>query len=114
MSVFFETSDPSGLLAAFKKAIRDGHIDTWGVDSDGDFTHTPDQWNKKAWLRPQVFSSGLMMRFIGREKVPATREDFAVFQGRFIESMTVHCYHLFRMARASASPTNDDITKQVA
>ncbi|PNE12407.1 MAG: hypothetical protein CR217_03280 [Beijerinckiaceae bacterium] len=54
MAIHFKTETPKKLLAAYKKAIDDGHISTWSYDSDGDFTHTADQWNKKAWLRPKV------------------------------------------------------------
>jgi hypothetical protein len=47
----FLTDNPSGLLAAFKKAIDKGHVATWAYDHDGDFTHTATQWKNSAWLR---------------------------------------------------------------
>jgi hypothetical protein len=43
MAINFETTTPKKLLAAFKKAIDDGHVKTWRYDADGDFIHTPDQ-----------------------------------------------------------------------
>jgi hypothetical protein len=48
MAVRVSTTHPSSLLAAIKKAIDARHVDTWSYDSDGDFTHTPLQWAKKA------------------------------------------------------------------
>jgi hypothetical protein len=107
MSISFDTTNPTGLLAAFKKAIKDGHVVTWSCDSDGDFTHTPPQWNKKAYLRPVVLNGSLMMKFIGH-KSTVTWEVYAVYHGRFIESMIVHCNQLFTTGAATAKPSSDD------
>lgn len=66
MSIKFETSNSTALLAAFKKAIDDGKVVTWSYDGDGDFTHTPPQWNKKA-----LFASVCLPRWTGNE-IPRT------------------------------------------
>ena len=44
MAVRAFTDEPEELLSALKKAIAEGVIDTWRVDSDGDLTHTSTQW----------------------------------------------------------------------
>lgn len=106
MSIDFETNNPSALLAAFKKAIDDKHVETWSYDKDGDFTHTPPQWKSKAWLRPVISQGRLMMKFLGTKGT--TWEIYGVYHGRFIESMIVHCNSLFTKGAASAKPTSND------
>lgn len=108
MSINLDTSDPSKLLTEFKAAIAAKKIVTWSVDSDGDFIHTPEQWKNLGWLRPHIRQGSLVMTFIGRQTPPSTREVFAVYQGRFIESMIVHCSKLFNKATATADPTAED------
>jgi hypothetical protein len=107
MSVTFSTANPTALLAAFKKGIDDRHVVTWSYDKDGDFTHNPPQWNKKAYLRPVISQGQLTMKFLGR-KQDVTWEVFAVYQGRFIESMIVHCNALFATGTATSNPTTLD------
>jgi hypothetical protein len=104
--ITFDTTNPTALLAAFKKGIDDGHVVTWSYDKDGDFTHTPQQWKGLAWLRPVVLRGQLGMKFIGPKGV--TWEVFGVYQGRIIESMIVHCHDLFTTGTATAIPTASD------
>jgi hypothetical protein len=115
MAINFETSDATKLLAAFKKAIDDGHVVTWSYDKDGDFTHTPDQWRNQAWMRPVVYQGRLTMNFMGRSDQKTSRAVYGVYHGRFIESMLTHCDKLFSSGVATAMPTNSDrITTQAA
>lgn len=115
MAINFETAEPAKLLAAFKKAIDDKHVVTWSYDKDGDFTHTPDQWNRRAWLRPVMYQGRLTMNFLGRQNEKTSRAVYGVYHGRFIESMLTHCDKLFKSGAATAMPTNSDyITSQVA
>ena len=65
------------------------------MDADGDFTHTPDQWSKKAWLRPLVRAERLVLRFVKTQNAVATREGLGVYQGRIIETFVIHCSELF-------------------
>ncbi len=37
MAIYILTSNPTALLKAFKKAIDESTILTWGYDKDGDF-----------------------------------------------------------------------------
>src|SRR5208283_5941389 len=114
MSVNFETADPSKLLAAFKKAIDDKKVVTWSYDSDGDFTHTPEQWKNRAWLRPRISSGKLSFSFLGKQREVTTWEVYSVYHGRFTESMMAHCHDLFDRASVRSKPTADDsITTKV-
>ncbi|WOH64129.1 hypothetical protein [Bradyrhizobium sp. BWA-3-5] len=108
MAINFETTDPSRLLEAFKKAIRDGNVVTWAVDKDGDFYHTPDQWTRRGWLRPTAYTGRLTLNFIPSTAFKTRWADLGVIQGRFIESMIMHCNQLFDTASATARPTNSD------
>jgi hypothetical protein len=115
MSINFETTTPQKLLDEFKKAIDDKKVDTWSYDKDGDFTHTPPQWLKKAWLRPVIVKgSRLTMNFLGNKTETTSKEVYAVYHGRFIESMLAHYDQLFSQAYATALATNNDIITKVA
>lgn len=110
MAVRFKTKAPLKLLAAYKKAIDDGHVSTWSYDSDGDFTHTPDQWIRKAWLRPAITDGQELAFYILTPKeTKLSSLVYAVYHGRFIESILNHCDSLFTHGSASAMPEGDDI-----
>jgi hypothetical protein len=110
MALRFITNTPNKLLSTFKKAIDDGHVDTWSYDKDGDFTHTPPQWNKLAWLRPSVVDGEkLIFKIIRPQNSTVSTEVYAVYHGRFIESMLAHCNQLFTDARATATADSGDL-----
>jgi hypothetical protein len=108
MAVHFNTTDPAGLLATFKKAINDRKVVTWSYDQAGHFTHTPEQWKAQAWLKPVIHQGRLTLNFVGRNDRMTTSEVYAVYHGRFIESMLAHCDKLFKTAEATALPTVGD------
>jgi hypothetical protein len=111
MAIYFETKTPKKLLAAYKKAVDDGHVDTWSYDKDGDFTHTAEQWNKQAWLRPKVQEgTALVFHILAPQDTPLSSIIYAVYHGRFIESMLSHCDGLFQQGRASSMPEEGDVT----
>jgi hypothetical protein len=115
MSINFATPNANALLNAFKKAIDDKEVVTWAYDEDGDFTHTPEQWKYHAWLRPVVYNGRLTMRFLGHNSEVTTWEVYAVYHGRFVESMVAHCNTLFSAATVPSQPTSDDnITTKIA
>ncbi len=110
MAVRFETKTPKKLLAAFKKAVDDGHIVTWSYDHNGDFTHTASQWKAKAWLRPKIEDREALVMFIVRPKGKnVSSDDYAFYHGHFIESMLRHCDEIFTAAHASAMPASGDV-----
>jgi hypothetical protein len=108
MAINFVSGNPAGLLAKFKKAIDDKHVRTWSYDADGDFTHNVEQWNRKAWLRPSVSNGQLIFNMLKPQNSSVSWEVFGVYQGRFVESMTVHCHDNFSQAFATAKPTAND------
>jgi hypothetical protein len=109
MAIRVTTPLPGGLLAAIKKAIDEKHVETWTYDSDGDFTHTPFQWNKKAWLRPSVQSGALVFNILGQKSVALSKEIYGVYHGRFSEMLLAHFDDKFSDASASARATTADL-----
>jgi hypothetical protein len=110
MAIHFRTTPPKKLLAAFKKAIDDGKVATWSYDADGDFTHTAQQWKGQAWLRPKVKEGeDLTLTILKPKNSNISSEVYAIYHGRFIESMLVHCDSLFTDAAATALPADGDV-----
>ena len=90
MAVIVQTGLPMELLASIKKAIDDGHMRTWSYDRDGDFTHTPDQWKFKAWLRPLVVLGSLRLGIVANTEVTMSKALYGIYHGRFIEELLTH------------------------
>lgn len=110
MAVHFKTSTPKKLLATYKRSIDEGSVRTWSYDSDGDFTHTAEQWIRKAWLRPKVVErQELIFYILAPRETDLSSAIYAVYHGRLIESFLRHCDKLFKEGYASASPENGDI-----
>ena len=109
MAVRVHCKSPGTLLNNIKARINDGSIETWSVDSDGDFTHTPEQWRKKAWFRPLVLEDRIVFRIIPPVTKFITWPIYGVFHGRFIEMLLLHFDLEFDRAVATALPTDGDI-----
>ena len=108
MAVIIKTSNPTGLLTSIKKAIDDKSVITWSYDNDGDFTHTPDQWIYKSWLRPKVYSGELRLGILERKDTTLSTEVYAIYHGRFIEMLLAHFDKEFTTASATAQKTEPD------
>lgn len=96
------TTNPTGLLHAIKDGIKDESIVTWSCDSKGDFTHTPDQWKKKALLRPEVNTTDNRLEFhiIWPEGQKRNNKVYGVYHGRFIEMVLAHFPQQITLAAA--------------
>jgi hypothetical protein len=102
MAVKAICGDPQQLLDAIKEAIRSGTVETWELDTDGDLTHSPEQWNNEAWFRPSVQTGQLVFMIIGKESEAMSTEVYAVYHGRFIEMLLAHFDDKFSSASATA------------
>lgn len=105
--VTIATSSPTELLARIKRVIDNGSVKTWAYDRDGDFTHSAPQWNMKAWLRPRITTYGIELSFIAPTS-GASREVFAVYQGRFQEMMMAHFWQSYTQSSCTPAPTASD------
>lgn len=108
MAIYFQTNDPKGLLAALKKKIDDKRVITWSYDKDGDFTHEVPQWKHLAWLRPRIQEGRLALFIICPIQKKISIETYAIYHGRFMESMLAHCDSLFSQGNASAMVEGED------
>jgi hypothetical protein len=90
MTIIVRVENPAALLASIKRNIDHKHIATWSYDKDGDFTHTPEQWKWRAWLRPHVEVGQLRFSLMGSKVYPLSKEIYGVYHGRFIEMLLTH------------------------
>jgi len=111
MAVRLFTEDAEALLAEIKNQIKLGKIETWSVDSKGDFTHTTHdgQWKNKAWMRPKIYDDRLLLNIIRPSGGSISRPVFAVYHGRFIEMAIAHVSRLFTVARATPNAVDGDL-----
>ena len=110
MALYFYTSTPTQLLADFKKKIDQKHVTTWSYDAEGDFTHTVEQWVKKAWLRPKISEGRLSLNIMPPRGQSINKPVYGVYHGRFAESMLSHCDALFSRVEGTAlAETPDNI-----
>jgi hypothetical protein len=108
MALIVKTSDPQGLLSNIKKEIDTNSIVTWSYDSDGDFTHTPEQWQYKGWMRAKIYQGEIHFGFLGNKVANTTKLIYAVYHGRFAEMLLNHFDDKFSNVQATSMPTNLD------
>jgi hypothetical protein len=96
-------------LSTFRKKIDEGSIVTWSYDEDGDFTHTAKQWENLAWLRPRIHAERLALFIFPPQNTKLSIEIYAIYHGRFIESIVAHCDTLFIRGIATALPEGEDV-----
>ena len=111
MAILVSTPTAPGLLRAIKQTIDEKQIDTWVYDPDGDFTHVPAQWNKKAWFRPAVESDLLVFRILTPRGTTMSKTVYGVYHGRFIEMLLTHFDRQFERALATALAGHGDVVK---
>lgn len=110
MAIVIKTENPKGLLSAIKTAIDDNTVQTWSYDADGDFTHTAEQWCRRAWFRPTVHEDRLVFNIVPPRLRRISRVVYGIYHGRFIEMLLNHFDDRFRDASATALPTAADRT----
>jgi hypothetical protein len=111
MAIIVTTAMPNKLLSSITAGTEDGTVRTWSRDSDGDFTHSTEQWNKKAWFRPRVAAGQLILNIFPPRDQVLSSVIYAVYHGRFIEMILSHFDRQFSRAVATAMPQAPDRTK---
>ncbi len=109
MAVRVYCNNPHELLESIKIAIDAGEVETWKVDSDGDFTHSPTQWAHLAWMRATIFDDHITFNILGSKTKKMSRTVYAVYHGRFIEMLLAHFDGQFTRASATALPASSDV-----
>jgi hypothetical protein len=108
MAVRVRCDEPEKLLKKIKAAVGNGTVETWQLDADGDFTHTPQQWLHQAWFRPSILNKSLVFNILGQASKQMSTPAYAVYHGRFIEMLLAHFDEDFSDATATALPEEDD------
>src|SRR5215470_18128541 len=108
MAVRVFCSNPTDLLNKIKAGIRDGSIETWQIDSDGDLTHSPPQWRNQAWFRPVALADRIVFNILGQTEKAMSKVDYGVYHGRLIEMLLTHFDEDFLRATATALPIEGD------
>lgn len=109
----FTTSDPAGLLYAFRAGIEKGRIRTWVDDGDEWFSQRGTKWAGKAMLRPAQDEQQLSFRILVIDATPVKdrRAIYAFYQGHLIETFIAHLTSNFTSVTASANPSGNDNAK---
>lgn len=96
MRIEIHSSDPTALLIKMKKEMKDGKNKTWSVVNDQDknefFTHTPEQWFRKALLRPTTATvpNRLILRIAWYTNSVPDEYTKGLYIGRFTEQLLAH------------------------
>lgn len=108
MAILISTNNAMSLLQKIKTGIDNGSIDTWVYDKDGDFTHTPEQWKNKAWLKPMINSGELRLGILKPRDVDLSKTIYGIYHGRFIEMLLTHFDSDFSNVYATANKLEPD------
>jgi hypothetical protein len=108
MAVRAFTDEPEELLSALKKAIAEGVIETWRIDSDGDLTHTSTQWGARAWMRPKVLEDRLLFNIVASKNEKMSKTLYGVYHGRLIQTLLTHFDNKMKTVSATALGTTGD------
>ena len=108
MAIIVKTDNPDGLLDEIKRLIDQRVIDLWSYDAAGDFSHTPDKWINRAWLRPEVGEEELRFGILGTKDAPMTASLYSAYHGYFIEMLLTHLDKYFSTVAATAKKTAPD------
>jgi hypothetical protein len=109
MAIHVYTSRPNALLRAIREAVREGRIETWSCDRDGDFTHATPQWRNRAWLCPSVEAERqVMFHVLPPRGAAVSRLVYGVYHGRFVEMLLVHFDGQFDRVTSSSMPEARD------
>jgi hypothetical protein len=108
MAIIVKTENPEGLLNEIKRAIDERIIELWSYDSSGDFSHTPEKWLNRAWLRPEVGYEELKFGILGTKDAPMTASLYSAYHAYFIEMLLTNMDKHFVTAAATAKKSAPD------
>lgn len=114
MAISVSTHDPKELLEKLKKAVSDGDVTTWKVDSDGHFEYVADQYAGKAWFAPTVLDGMLVFGLVGEAGVTMKKTIYGVYHGRFVQMLLTHFDDCFSGATVTALGNHFDRYKAAA
>lgn len=82
---------PDEFIKELNDAIKKGYIETWYLDADGDYTHTPEQWRNRAWFKIRSKRGNkIVFGIVASRNFRLTKVLYAVYHGRFAEMLLAH------------------------
>lgn len=108
MAIIVKTENPEALLNEIKRVIDLNEVDLWSYDTIGDFSHTPEKWINRAWLRPEVGEGELKFGILGTKDVGMTASLYSAYHAYFIEMLLTYFDNFFTTAAATAKKTEPD------
>lgn len=108
MAIIVVTENPEGLLNEIKRLIDLKEVDLWSYDATGDFSHTPEKWINRAWLRAEVGEGELKFGILGTKDIGMTASLYSAYHAYFIEMLLTHFDKFFITAAATAKKTAPD------
>ncbi|WP_296710611.1 hypothetical protein [Rhodoblastus sp.] len=113
MAISFFSLDASSLLKMFKDRIDqqklEGKITTWEKSTDGVYyTHKAKEWNKLAWVKPNLFNDRLTFNIIKPQNIAVTGLVYAYYHGHLTETFLSHFDQNFAKSESTALPTPQD------
>lgn len=88
-----KTADPSNLVKLIDDGIKKEEIQTWEIyfhEGVKYYTHTPLQWKKKAYLKPEIEQGNLKLHLVWPIKSDKEKAVSGVYHGRFAEMLCSH------------------------
>lgn len=85
-----EEIEKRDFLEKVNARITRSDIKTWLLDSEKDYTHAPEQWRNKAWMRSYIEDKYIVFGLVSSRQFILTRELYAVYHGRFAEMLLAH------------------------
>jgi hypothetical protein len=115
MALLATTSIPNALWTSFKKANTDNSIRTWEFHSDGvHFTHTSDQWTKKAWFKASVHEGMLTFNIVKPKGQTITTDVYAEYHGLLARVLLAHFDKQFSSILITALAASGDLIAETA
>jgi hypothetical protein len=114
MAARFFTDDAQKLLDSFNARIEQkeaaGKITTWERSNDKKYyTHKADEWHKKAWFKPTVYSDRLTFNIIKPKNANVSALVYAYYHGHLTETFLNHFDQLFTRSVSTALSTENDV-----
>ncbi|MBN3797941.1 hypothetical protein [Burkholderia sp. Ac-20392] len=108
MAIFVTTQTPKKLLSAIKQAISEEHVTTWSRHGEDHFTHSAEQWARRAWFKARIEEKRIVFNIVPPKGKIVSRATYGIYHGRFIEMLLNHFDEQFESASATAMPTDND------
>lgn len=108
MAIIVKTENPEELLNEIKRAIDEKVVELWSYDASCDFSHTPEKWINRAWLRPEIGEEELRFGILGTKDAGMTASLYSAYHARFIEMLLTYLDKFFITAAATAKKTEPD------